>query len=100
MLKNPVQEYKREAFEMFKSLLHDINIEVIRIISNVSVKPPEETQTLYEAPKEQHMHYSSAKSVPAETPDNAPAKRAAPKVGRNEPCPCGSGKKYKRCHGA
>ena len=114
--KDPKQEYKKEAFEMFTSMLDGIKHEVIGIVSKVQVRSEEEVTQMEEqnrAPQEfEYQHAEvSAMSTDAEAGDEeAPAESAAPppakpytregaKVGRNDPCPCGSGKKYKACHG-
>ena len=98
--KSPVQEYKRESFSMFTLLLETINIEMVKALCSVSIEhkqrttdeavPAEKTQTEY--PDSQQ-----AKAVPE--PINVVLPKRAKKIGRNEPCPCGSGKKYKHCHG-
>ena len=110
--KNPKQEYKREAFEMFQGLLDRIKTEVIGILSRVQVRAEEDVEAV-EARRRQtapmQFHHADAaaatdlgdEAVPAEEGANKhePFVRDGRKVGRNEPCPCGSGKKYKRCHG-
>jgi preprotein translocase subunit SecA len=105
--KQPMQEYKRESFEMFTSLLDNIKHEVIRILARVQVKAEEDVEAVdaqrrQEAPME--YRHDAATSAAAETPNAAAAGhetyvREGRKVGRNEPCPCGSGNKYKHCHG-
>ena len=111
--KDPKQEYKREAFEMFTKLLEQIKYEVIEILFKVQVRREEDVQAIDEqrqAPKEMHFEHASAPSLDAydeslavapEQDETAaqPFVRDANKVGRNDPCPCGSGKKYKHCHG-
>ncbi|MBX9606116.1 MAG: preprotein translocase subunit SecA [Gammaproteobacteria bacterium] len=115
--KNPKQEYKREAFEMFGRMLEEITRDVIGILSKVQVRAREDVEAVErqqaerEAEAQQHYHYQSG-GAPAldedEAAANAPPLPAAQspvvrnerKVGRNEPCPCGSGKKFKQCHGA
>ena len=111
--KDPKQEYKREAFDMFTSMLDGIKHEVIGIVSKVQVRSEEEVRVMEEqqrAPKEMQFQHAEAGSALAEEPEEAqpearPAQVAQPfirdiaKVGRNDPCPCGSGKKYKQCHG-
>jgi preprotein translocase subunit SecA len=111
--KNPKQEYKREAFEMFGMMLDAIKQEVIGILSKVQVQMPEEMQALEPQRSEQefefkHEQFSGLGGEPAESADEAaagaeaehqPYVRPDRKIGRNEPCPCGSGKKYKQCHG-
>jgi preprotein translocase subunit SecA len=108
--KNPKQEYKREAFELFEFMLNTIKADVVRIIMNVQVKSQEDVEAVEEAPpvsnvQFQHADYEQALAQPAEPPEGIPGVPARPfvragdKVGRNDPCPCGSGKKYKHCHG-
>ena len=110
--KNPKQEYKRESFALFEGLLQRLKYEVIRFLSHVQVQRSDEAaaieeQRRREAAKQQmafeHADASSANAAPDS--DSSPAQpqpvtRSQPKVGRNDPCPCGSGKKYKQCHGA
>ncbi|MDD1649139.1 MAG: SEC-C domain-containing protein, partial [Methylococcaceae bacterium] len=111
--KDPKQEYKKEAFEMFTSMLDVIKHEVIGIVSKVQVRSDDEVTQMEEqnrAPvtmQYQHAEVSAlgeeepdAGEQPAGTPPPAkPYTREGVKVGRNDPCPCGSGKKYKVCHG-
>jgi preprotein translocase subunit SecA len=117
--KDPKQEYKREAFEMFTTLLEDIKYEVTNILAKVQVKQEEDVQLLDEqrqAPREMHFDHAPAPTLDAyeqsllapemEEPQEEdesdlvqPFVREGTKVGRNDPCPCGSGKKYKQCHG-
>ena len=104
--KQPMQEYKRESFEMFTALLENIQHEVVRILARVQVKADEdveavETQRRQETPMEYHHEQVSAvagSQGQGEVPDE-PFIREGRKIGRNEACPCGSGKKYKQCHG-
>ena len=116
--KNPKQEYKREAFELFQNLLTNIKADATRILSHVQVRRPEEVEALERQRREalerekagaasRHDEPSAAvdkqESVAAATPpgaDGRPLRRDGPKVGRNDPCPCGSGKKYKQCCGS
>ena len=98
--KNPVQEYKRESFSMFTLLLETINVEMVKALCSVSIEqnksaadedaPAEKTQT--PQPDSQQAERNSNQS-------DAQQPKRAKKIGRNEPCPCGSGKKYKHCHG-
>ncbi len=111
--KNPKQEYKREAFELFQSMLESLKHEVIRFLSHIQIQRNDEVEELErerrEAAARQAMEFqhaeSSALEESAEDAGKAAGDGAAPfvredrKVGRNEPCPCGSGKKYKHCHG-
>jgi preprotein translocase subunit SecA len=111
--KDPKQEYKREAFEMFTSLLEHIKYEVIGILFKVQVRQEEDVQAIDEqmqAPKEMHFEHAAAPALDdhdelqvaaaeEEKISEQPFVRDGDKVGRNDPCPCGSGKKYKQCHG-
>jgi preprotein translocase subunit SecA len=106
--KNPKQEYKRESFELFQQLLFAIKEDVIRILSHVQVRSPEEIEAeerQRRAAAQQAMEFQHAQaqaaSRTAQSAAAADAKvaKAKPKVGRNEPCTCGSGKKYKHCCG-
>ncbi len=110
--KDPKQEYKREAFEMFTSLLDHIKYEVISILSKVQVRQEADVQAIdaqMQAPREMHFEHAQASALDSyeENPQDQeqdavatqPFVRDATKVGRNDPCPCGSGKKYKQCHG-
>ena len=112
--KNPKQEYKREAFELFEALLERLKQEVVRILSHLQIKRQDEAELIEQKRREeaerqqlafQHAQASALPEAeqesgqPAEAPQQ-PMVRDAPKVGRNDPCPCGSGKKYKQCHGA
>ena len=108
--KDPKQEYKREAFEMFTSLLEHIKYEVIGILAKVQVREEEDVQAIdqqMQAPREMHFEHASAPALDEyddivaeeEKAAEQPFVRAGNKVGRNDPCPCGSGKKYKQCHG-
>jgi preprotein translocase subunit SecA len=100
--KQPKQEYKREAFELFSAMLTGIKAEVTQITTTVQVRAPEDVQAV--EPHEpsniqfQHTEYDEAQDF-AEVDQAAAAGEGYPKVGRNDPCPCGSGKKYKHCHG-
>jgi preprotein translocase subunit SecA len=123
---NPKQEYKREAFELFASMLESVKLEVTRIVMNVQIQSAEQLEMAAEEYEEQGSHlenveFRHAEFAEAGAPAAAEAATAAmigdamshigvragsepggdavPKVGRNDPCPCGSGKKYKQCHG-
>jgi len=123
--KNPKQEYKREAFELFSELLDSIKQEVTRVVMNVQIQSPQQLEEVTEqledhAGELEHVEFrhadfdgSPAAAIAEELPVTAVASAAlalaagegpaldpiAGKVGRNDPCPCGSGKKYKQCHG-
>ena len=103
--KNPKQEYKREAFELFEGLLDQVRKEVTRVVFTVQIRSAEdveETAPHAEVQNVQYQHadFDEALGAPAGDDTQAPQPaQAGPKVGRNDPCPCGSGKKYKYCHG-
>ncbi len=109
--KNPKQEYKREAFELFQNLLQNLKRDVVRVTSHVKIQTQEELEEVERRRREElEQQLGSAKAehpqsgdagegeAPRETKQE-PVTREGRKVGRNEPCPCGSGKKYKQCHG-
>ena len=104
--KNPKQEYKRESFDLFQHLLFSIKEDVIRILSNVQVRSPAEVEEEERTKREQaqaamqYRHEQALAQTGAQQQAQAASTGVPPsKVGRNEPCPCGSGKKYKQCHG-
>ncbi|MCF7201895.1 preprotein translocase subunit SecA [Pseudomonas oligotrophica] len=114
--KNPKQEYKRESFALFQDLLESIKRDSIRVLSHVQVRredPAEEEERLRREAEElaRRMQFQHAEVSALDEPEQEPAEagqegtsnvtpiRSEPKIGRNEPCPCGSGKKYKHCHG-
>jgi len=129
--KNPKQEYKREAFEMFGSMLDRVKYELISFLSRVKVRGEEDLQAAKQRSSSDKMQYQHAEaSALAAQPPAAAGKQAlpgrsagiqgaggrpqpptppvdpatpfvrdTPKVGRNDPCHCGSGKKFKHCHG-
>ena len=110
--KNPKQEYKRESFELFTEMLEALKVEVVTVLSKVQVKAESDVEAVEEQcrqadeqPKQYEHETASATQTPEEAPEAAPtarpgnALRDGPKVGRNDPCPCGSGLKYKQCHG-
>jgi preprotein translocase subunit SecA len=109
--KNPKQEYKRESFEMFEDLLNNIKVETVRFLSHIQVASEEDMHKLEEqrrreqegreyqhAASESLTQEGSGETAAASQPQK-PLQRPSPKVGRNDPCPCGSGKKFKQCHG-
>ena len=115
--KQPKQEYKRESFELFQELLANIKRDVIQLLCRVQIEAPSAVQEAERRRREaaaKAMRYSHAESSALDKPNGAdgqadqaaantakaaPFVRAERKIGRNEPCPCGSGKKYKQCHG-
>ncbi len=112
--KNPKQEYKRESFELFSHMLDDYKKEVVSLLSKVQVQDPAaveqaEVEAQHSAPQQVSYEHAAAESATASAPPQParsqpgavaePFTRDQPKVGRNDPCWCGSGKKFKRCHG-
>jgi preprotein translocase subunit SecA len=104
--KQPKQEYKREAFELFGQLLDAVKNEVTKVLMTVRVQSNEEIeQAAVEMENRGERMANVTYSAPTETGevqttvDEDTVRAAVPRVGRNEPCPCGSGKKYKQCHG-
>jgi preprotein translocase subunit SecA len=100
--KNPKQEYKREAFDLFEGLLQAVRADVIKLLMTAQVRDEAQLEAIEEPPHLDHVefHHSDLDETLAAVADKKtqPA-HAVPKVGRNDPCPCGSGKKYKHCHG-
>ncbi len=104
--KNPKQEYKREAFELFEALLGSVRNEVTRLLMTVEIKSEaqieavEQVHPQLENVQYHHADYEEALAGAATAEKKPqPHENVLPKVGRNDPCPCGSGKKYKHCHG-
>ncbi|HMV04346.1 MAG TPA: preprotein translocase subunit SecA [Accumulibacter sp.] len=104
--KNPKQEYKREAFELFERLLDTVRADVTRVLVTVQVRAQDVQETVTHADVQNvRYHHADYDDVLGQDDDEATAAShqktatARHKVGRNEPCPCGSGKKYKHCHG-
>ncbi|GAA6166278.1 preprotein translocase subunit SecA [Sessilibacter corallicola] len=109
--KNPKQEYKRESFELFQSLLDNVKLEVTKMLARVEPITREQIEEIERRQREMQenmalqMEHAQANSLNEPAPESeepaaaAPLRRTEPKVGRNDPCPCGSGKKYKHCHG-
>jgi preprotein translocase subunit SecA len=105
--KNPKQEYKREAFELFSQLLDVVKMDVTRLLMTVRIQSQEQVVQAAEeiearASQVGNVTYTHPNEDGSVSQEAGPASAGAdtvPKVGRNEPCPCGSGKKYKNCHG-
>ncbi|MGO8804809.1 preprotein translocase subunit SecA, partial [Candidatus Binatus sp.] len=93
---NPLTEYQKEGFAMFEALMAVMQQDVVEKVFSVQVQRQQDVEQIQQ-PKPQRVVMSHGGE--SETPAATPAKRDAEKVGRNDPCPCGSGKKYKRCHG-
>ena len=100
--KNPKQEYKRESFELFSQMLENLKTDVITTLSKVQLRAESDAEQLEEQRRRQaeELQKKEQLSGPSAQPQEGQAAiRQGPKVGRNDPCPCGSGKKYKQCHG-
>ncbi len=114
--KQPKQEFKREAFELFELMLDRVKHEIIQLLARVRIRNENEVQALEEQQQRQaqarqlQFQHAEAGGLPSGEPEpgaepnvamapQTTVHREAPKVGRNDPCPCGSGKKYKHCHG-
>ena len=103
--KNPKQEYKRESFALFSQMLEALKVEVITILARVKVQAEEDVQKVEEQRRQaddvpKNFEHEEANATPEEASDKVRTQvREGAKVGRNDPCPCGSGKKYKQCHG-
>ncbi|MFD3398871.1 preprotein translocase subunit SecA [Alteromonas macleodii] len=103
--KNPKQEYKRESFALFSQMLEALKVEVITILARVKVQAEEGVQKVEEQRRQaddvpKNFKHEEANATPEEASDKVRTQvREGAKVGRNDPCPCGSGRKYKQCHG-
>ena len=109
--KDPKQEYKREAYEMFEDLLEKIKHDVVAFFTKLEITMPDEVEQIEEGlhlEQEDNLDFvhEDGTTLGADEPESdltpeamKPFKREVKKVGRNDPCPCGSGKKYKQCHG-
>ncbi len=103
--KNPKQEYKREAFELFIEMLEGIKQEVVGILFKIQIRDPGSVEAVEQQHPKQEMQFNHPEAPDAldhdseKKPERTPYVREQRKIGRNEPCPCGSGKKYKQCHG-
>ncbi len=111
--KNPKQEYKRESFALFEELLSSLKYEVVKFLSHVQIQRQDEAALIEQRRREEaerkkmaFEHAGASGLTPEGQPEEPEAEQAPqpftrqqPKVGRNDPCPCGSGKKYKQCHG-
>ena len=110
--KNPKQEYKREAFSMFEQMLEQIKHEAVSLIARAELPTLEEIKAMEAAqqvPEDIEFQHAQADDVlhpqaaqgqlPEDQPKQQPFKRSEKKIGRNDPCHCGSGKKFKHCHG-
>ena len=91
---NPLLVYKKEGFEMFQDMIHRIQEETLGILFRIQLAEPKEMED-FAKPQQQNLTFSGS----AQPAKKKPVKRTQKKVGRNAPCPCGSGKKYKKCCG-
>ncbi|MEQ9021635.1 MAG: SEC-C metal-binding domain-containing protein, partial [Pseudomonadales bacterium] len=112
--RNPKQEYKRESFELFSNMMEKVRYEGVRLLARVEIASPEDIEQMRKARAEQEkrareamsMKHAQASSLSGPEAQKSRVQkvetfiRDEEKVGRNDPCPCGSGKKYKHCHGA
>ncbi len=104
--KDPKQEYKREAFTLFSTMLDNLKYDIIRLLASVDVKSEEDVDAVEEQRradqvlKMKYIHEDETQASSDSEHAMTPFKRIEKKVGRNDPCPCGSGKKYKGCHGS
>jgi preprotein translocase subunit SecA len=103
--KDPLVEYKKQSFDLFEAMLDRIDVETARSLYHLQVaaeEPPE--QRLQRRPRRGHITFTKANATAAAAGEDSGKPRTVvsdqPKIGRNDPCPCGSGKKYKKCHGA
>ena len=108
--KNPKQEYKRESFELFQQMLESLKHDVISVLSKVQVQAQSDVEEMEERRRQEdakiqrdYQHAAAEALVGAEEAESlaghTPKVREGEKVGRNDACPCGSGRKYKQCHG-
>ncbi|MGE0130856.1 MAG: preprotein translocase subunit SecA [Blastocatellales bacterium] len=103
--KDPLVEYKKQSFDLFEAMLDRIDVETVRSLYHLQVtveEPPE--QRLQRRPRRGHVTFTKANATASAAGEDSGKPRTVvsdhPKIGRNDPCPCGSGKKYKKCHGA
>jgi len=102
--KDPKQEYKREAFQMFEAMLGNLKHDVVTVLSKVRVRAEEDVEAIDEqrqTPTKMEYQHAGSNALSEDTVEEKeqPYKRDNKKIGRNDPCPCGSGKKFKQCHG-
>ena len=103
--KDPLVEYKKESFSLFEAMLDRIDVETVRALNllHVTVEEPPQ-QRLQRRPRRGQVSYTKANASAASAGEDEGKPRTvvsdSPEIGRNDPCPCGSGKKYKKCHGA
>ncbi len=104
--KNPKQEYKRESFELFAAMLESIKRNVTQMLMNVQIRTEQDIEDVEvpSAPENVQYHHADyeealGQNAAAKEEEHQPFVRGGEKIGRNDPCPCGSGKKYKQCHG-
>jgi len=93
---DPLVAYKREAHQVFQEMIERVKEETVRLLFHIQIQREDQVQQLRQEQEEQPMFYEAAGGGSAPRPQAA---KKSGKVGRNDPCPCGSGKKYKKCHG-
>jgi preprotein translocase subunit SecA len=103
--KDPLVEYKKQSFDLFEAMLDRIDIETVRSLYHLQVAVEEAPeQRMQRRPRRGHITFTKANATAAGAGEDSGKPRTVvsdhPKIGRNDPCPCGSGKKYKKCHGA
>jgi preprotein translocase subunit SecA len=100
--RNPLQEYQKEGFTMFEDMIEKIQEDVVQKVFTVQIARQEDLERLEQRrrPQPTQMVMSGGGAAAARSSTGGQAAAAAAKVGRNDPCPCGSGKKYKKCHGS
>jgi preprotein translocase subunit SecA len=98
--KNPLNEYKREAFEIFSTMMSLIKAEITEYLFKIQMSKAEEVAPKMDARRPRYVEHRGAEAGGNGDGKPATVRREGRKIGRNEPCPCGSGKKYKRCCGA
>ena len=99
--RNPLQEYQREGYDMFVDMLGRFEADVVEKMYSVQIAAEQDVDRIEEMRRRRHQQMMAAHAASRKVEEGQPAiaKREADKVGRNDPCPCGSGKKYKKCHG-
>ena len=99
--KNPLQEYKKEGFEIFEAMMNQLEADVVEKVFTVQIARQEDVQRLQERRRPQPAQMvMSGGGAPQQASGKPQTVHRDDKVGRNDACPCGSGKKYKKCHGA
>jgi preprotein translocase subunit SecA len=98
--KNPLDEYKKEGFNMFNDMIERVKEQTVSTLMRVKLAKQDEVEELEQEKRRKQQEMEMSRGREAEQDKQQPARRDADKIGRNAPCPCGSGKKYKRCCGS